>query len=407
LVSVCVVTFSPVYRDARVLRQVQALAPRFAVTAIGYGTRPESFPPDVVWHSLDDEAVGPPTRLRLSTRIRGRALFELKRVVRFVLLGLVGRIVPPVNAFVLWQKDAHRRARAIATDLRPDIVHANDWDALAVAGEVRRRTGASVVFDAHEYAPLEYANRLSWRIAEAPLRRYVLRRYARDADASMTVAGPIAERLRDEYGLQPIVVFNAPSLGTRPPRAATTDPARIRMIHHGGASRDREPERMIHALALSDDRFTLEFMLLGDAGYISQLQDLAARVAPGKVTFRDPVHTDAIVDTLRAYDLGLYILPPNNYNHRIAMPNKFFDFLVAGLAVCIGPSEAMADIVNRYGCGVVAPSFEPRNVAVALNALDAPTLCRLQDASLHAAATEFNADAQMAKMLTLYQELAS
>ena len=34
--------------------------------------------------------------------------------------------------------------------------------------------------------------------------------------------------------------------------------------------------------------------------------------------------------------------------------------LIVGLAVCIGPSPAMADVVRRYGVGVTAPTFDPR-----------------------------------------------
>ena len=91
------------------------------------------------------------------------------------------------------------------------------------------------------------------------------------------------------------------------------------------------------------------------------------------------------------YDIGLYLLPPTNFNHRYALPNKFFEFIQGRLAVAIGPSPEMAAIVRHYGCGVVAPTFEPESLAAELNALDAAAIAGFKHAS-HRAAAELCAE---------------
>jgi hypothetical protein len=38
----------------------------------------------------------------------------------------------------------------------------------------------------------------------------------------------------------------------------------------------------------------------------------------------------------------------------------FVEFIQARLAVAVDPSPEMARLVQRYGCGVVAPDFPPK-----------------------------------------------
>jgi len=97
-------------------------------------------------------------------------------------------------------------------------------------------------------------------------------------------------------------------------------------------------------------------MLVGSVSYIEQLRKLAAQLAPNRIFFHDPVPPAQIVQQIQRYDVGLYLLEPSNYNRAMGTPNKLFDFIAAGLGVCIGPSPAMAELVHQYGIGVVAPA---------------------------------------------------
>lgn len=108
---------------------------------------------------------------------------------------------------------------------------------------------------------------------------------------------------------------------------------------------------MIDTIRLCDRRYHLSFMLVGDEGYIRHLRIYADRVAPGRVTFLDPVAPDQIMPKIASFDMGIYLLQPTNYNSSIALPNKLFDFIHAGLAVCVGPSPGMAAFVRE--CGAV------------------------------------------------------
>jgi hypothetical protein len=98
-----------------------------------------------------------------------------------------------------------------------------------------------------------------------------------------------------------------------------------------------------------------------------------------------------LVSMANAYDVGLFLLPPNNLNRRYALPNKFFEFVQARLAVAVGPSPEMAALVRRHGLGVVAADFTPEALAAELNSLDADQIAGFKLAS-DAAACELSAE---------------
>jgi hypothetical protein len=145
-------------------------------------------------------------------------------------------------------------------------------------------------------------------------------------------------------------------------------------------------------------------LISNDMGYVNQLKILAERIVPGRVIFHEPVFPQDIVRRISQYDIGFYLLEPNNYNNEMALPNKFFDFVAAGLAVCIGPSPSMANMVQEYGFGCVAPSYKPREVADVLNHLTEDQIEAMRSASLRAS-EKIHAEAEMGKLVKLFGRL--
>ena len=169
------------------------------------------------------------------------------------------------------------------------------------------------------------------------------------ADATITVAQPIAYRYKEEFGFDPVVIMNAPE--KIPLSHQEIQDSSIKLIDHGGASSIRNPELMIESIARCE-RHSLHFMFI-QSDYVEELKRSASTLAPGRVFFHDPVPPEDITKEISQYDVGFFLIPPTNYNYHFCLPNKFFDFICAGLAVCIGPSPSMAEMVKKYGLGVV------------------------------------------------------
>jgi glycosyltransferase involved in cell wall biosynthesis len=289
-----------------------------------------------------------------------------------------------------------------------DAVLANESQAGWVAWQVRAgsKRGFPIVLDAHEYEPLEVEYSHLWMLTVAPLKSYFFNRYARDMDTFITVCQPIAERYRSEYGLRPVVILNAPEFQPgllRQPHSV--DPNRLRLIHHGQSGSARRLETMIFALAQCEPRYSLHFMLTdNDSPYSRKLRKLGDRLAPRRVFFRDPVPVEDVTTTISAYDIGFCFVAPTNYSYAMSMPNKFFESMAAGLAVCIGPSPAMAQVVREYDMGCIAGSFEAADLATTLNALTVDRVIAMRRAALEAA-RNLNADVEMAKLVDLFANL--
>ncbi len=382
--KLCILSLSPIHQDGRVLREIEYAAREYDVTVVGWG-RLDKERPHVVMRPVQRVVMPPAQRFMQAARMLG------------------GRITRRAFEQWYWAKPDHHQALQVVIDARPDLIHANEAIALPIAIAAARQTGAKVLFDAHEYSPEHRANSLWWRVLAQPLYTYIIAAYAPRADAMITVESHIARRYETTFGVQVDVILNAPAYQQLPFRP--TVPDRIHLIHHGGAIRERRLETMIDVLARLDERYHLDFMLMPDAGgYLNKLKALATRMAPERIRFRPPVAPDAIAQTINAYDMGLFLIPPVNFSYQMALPNKFFEFIMAGLAVAIGPSPAMAALVEAYGVGVVAEDFEPASLARQLNALAAADIDAMKQRSLQAA-TELNAETEMKKLLDIYARL--
>jgi hypothetical protein len=154
---------------------------------------------------------------------------------------------------------------------------------------------------------------------------------------------------------------------------------------------------MIEMMRYVDSRFTLTFMLMeNDAGYMRELKEAASSIR--SIDFIKPVPMLDICRSINSYDIGIYLLPPKNFNQKYALPNKIFEFIQASLVVAIGPSPEMASIVKRYSCGIVADTFDPREMANRLNGLTEENVRLIKGAS-EVAARELNYDTSRRTLL--------
>jgi glycosyltransferase involved in cell wall biosynthesis len=371
--SVCIISLSIfIAHDGRVLRQIDYLSKEYDLHVIGYGPIPQKYVgiPNITWHELPSKMLGFP-------------LSSINFISRLIQAPFFPRSHP---------------AFRVASQLHCDAFHVNNWDSLPFAALAAKQNHAKLVLDIHESVDALY---WGWI---APIVRKIMRKYSDQIDASTTVVSQLADQNR-EFGLDPLVVLSVPEKAKFTTEFRDTEQKKIRLVYHGPATPGRTTDLMINALALSDPRFKLSLILTNpETKYAYYLRDLAERTAPGRVSFYPAVAPSEIVAAIAQYDIGLFPLPPKNYNYLITLPNKLFEFMAAGLAVCIGPSPSMSDIVDQYQCGVIASSFEPSDIAHVLNSTSAEQWNEMRKASLKAAEV-LNAENEMGKVLDIYQSL--
>lgn len=267
---------------------------------------------------------------------------------------------------------------------------------------VKISNGAKIIFDAPEYFPGEFNDKLWWRLFVQKYHICLCKTYLRQADAVITVCDTIADEYRKNFGIKADVITNAsPYYDLNP---SDVDERHIKIIHHGAAISSRKIELMIDTMKYTDERFTLDLMLVPThSSYLKYLQ----RKGEGRtnVRFCSPVATDEIISHLNdRYDIGLYLLPSAGFNNSHALPNKFFEFIQARLALAIGPSAEMASFVKNYDCGIIAADFTPKEMAKELNGLTKDKIIYYKKQS-HLAANALSADENKKKLETIFERI--
>lgn len=352
-----ILSFSPIASDARVLKQVELFTPDYEVTTCGYGPAPAG----VVAH-LEIDAQ------ERAWKLEPRALLTRR----------YGR--------VYWSNRAVVAAGKLLTGRAFDVVFANDADTVPLALSLAPARGVHV--DLHEYAPRQKEDLLRWRLFVAPYVRWLCRQ-VRGARSVTTVADGIAREYERKFGFRADVVTNASPAAVLEPQPVR---APIRLVHSGVALASRHLEIMCDALALTHADVTLDlFLMPNDPKYLATLQ--ARAQSDPRIRVNAPLPYPELIRTLNTYDVGVFVLPPVNFNYAMALPNKFFDFVQARLGVIIGPSPEMARLVHAHDVGQVIGDFTAASLAAALDQLTPEKVTKWKQRS-DAAAHELSAEHQ-------------
>ena len=279
--------------------------------------------------------------------------------------------------------------RAIAAAHRrqdPAFITVHDLCLLPVALAIRHH--GRVLFDAREYYPRHYEDLWWWRLLYQPLNVALCRKYLARADHIVTVSQRFASEYAREFGVHCEVLPSLPVPVACKPQPV--DPDRLRMVHHGLASRSRRLEDMIRMMDRLPRRFSLDLILKpNDQGYVDQLTAMCKKRPNVRVL--PPLAFSQLVVATNAYDIGLFLMPPVSFNLRFTVPNKLFEFVQARLMVAIGPSLEMTPYVRAHDLGVVAEDFDPVTLARALAGLSAADVARFKE-NAHRAAAVLNSD---------------
>ena len=380
LKRVCILSFSNLTYDRRVLRQIEAARQEFEVDVIAYG---EWTPPEGVrFFSVKRSDVSP--------------------LVKYPLL-LGGKFFPGLMDTYFWQKPAYREALAILKRERYDLIHANDWDALPVAGKAVAETGAKMLFDAHEYSLAQNAERPWWRFWIMPFRDVIFHQYGPRASAMTTVSPGLQDLYREHFGWEMTLIRNVPDY--TPVAFRPTDPQDIKLVHLGGAMPARALKDFIQMVPLLDSRFTLHLILLPVfPQYLAELKILAEQTAPGRIIFHEPQLPAKLFNYLTQFDVGIPLIRALHDNYQNMLPNKFFDFVMAGLGIVVAPLPMMTPYLEQYGNGIAAAEQDYHAVADVLNALTAGQVDAFKHASLKMA-KEVNAGVEMARLMEMYHKI--
>ncbi|MHB8656856.1 MAG: glycosyltransferase family 4 protein [Solirubrobacteraceae bacterium] len=292
--------------------------------------------------------------------------------------------------------------------MRPDAIHAHDAAMLLPGLIGARLTRARLIYDSHELAAgVPYREPL-WAGVVRSLERVVVPR----CDAVITVSDGIADRLRATYRLldRPTVLRNVSALrreGNGGLRAGLgISQATPLVLHQGAPAPYRGCDVLVDAVARLDG-VCLAFLGDPEPGYGETLR--ARIVALGlsdRVRMLPSVPLPDLLDHTAEADVGVTLLQDTCENHRLALPNKLFEYVAAGVPIVASELPEIRRLIEAYGIGWCAAPADPGAVAdalrVALRHRGDPEL----KARIASAAAELTWSGEQRQLLDLYDRLA-
>lgn len=308
-------------------------------------------------------SVLPDTLVRAGSRTARRALRAID-VLRV-------HVVPSHAYASYWTlNDRFRKLYDLAAQHRVDIWLANDWTALPIARRLAAEQGVPYAYDTHELAVDEYAQHLVWRLTQRPVIAAVERDGIAGSAVTSCVSQGIADRLHELYRLpdKPLLIRNMPRYEAHP---YTPCGETIEVLYHGVVNVGRGLEACIDSVVLWRPEFRLTIRGPGPADY---LEALAARIKTAglsdRVMLAPAVPMIDLVREAARFDIGLFALPGHSKQNVHVLPNKFFEYTMAGLALCVSDLPEMTALLRQHDLGRSIPDVTPQAIAVAINDLD-------------------------------------
>ena len=310
---------------------------------------------------------------------------------------------PEFAESIYWSWPNIQQMFAAAADIKADLWLANDWTALPVAARLAQANGGLYVYDTHEFAVNEYAQRWQWRLLYRPIVRQVEKRYIADAKVISTVSSGIADALEKLYKLpvKPAVIRNAPQFSQSYFRPTGE---RIRLLYHGIVAPGRGLEEAIDSVPLWRDEYTFHIRGPGDAVYLQSLRDRIRSLGlEQRVMMLPPVAMIDLVERAREFDVGFFALKGHSLQNEFVLPNKFFEYTMAGLALCVSDLPEMTRLCQQYKHGVVFKGLEKETIAATVNGLTREVIDRMKHAAI-AASPQLCWGNESERMLALYTQ---
>jgi len=246
-------------------------------------------------------------------------------------------------------------------------VHCNDLNALPIGYLLKKlsKREVKVIYDCHEYE----TERDGMSSGVKKILKFFERRLIMYADAVITVSDAIANCYSQDYGIRkPSLVLNCPNYQSIGDNDIFRNELGIPQdkkvfLYQGGLKSGRGIELLVEAFKQSRrEDCVIVFMGFGPLEQFIQEQQCSA------IFFYPAVSPSILLNYTASADYGVSFIEDTCLSYRYCLPNKMFEYLMAGLPVLTSNLREMKQLVETHNLGVVA---DDNTVEGFVNALSA------------------------------------
>jgi glycosyltransferase involved in cell wall biosynthesis len=142
--------------------------------------------------------------------------------------------------------------------------------------------------------------------------------------------------------------------------------AKLNLVYAGAIGYANHLESLLDAIKLIDSplKEKVHFFVIGDGGFRTSLEVRVIELGLSEsVSIVDPVPKTLLFQALCVFDAGMLLLRDVPDFREGTSPNKFFDYLAAGLPVLANFQGWIASLLDDRGAGLSCPSGSPEYLA--------------------------------------------
>jgi glycosyltransferase involved in cell wall biosynthesis len=291
-----------------------------------------------------------------------------------------------------------------------DVYHAHEDNALFSCYFAAILRHKPLIFDSHEL-PLVSPQVTRWHLLHVLAVR-VLRRMIARCDAVISPSPPLTRELQKSYGVQGAILLRnlspyQPAISSNKLRQRLCIDSHTRIaLYQGYLSRDRGLGIIIQAAHFLAPNTMI--VLMGKGEDQADLQTLIEQEGVAEcVKILPAVPYAELLNWTASADVGLIIYRAASPNVPMMLPNKLFEYLMAGVPVLASPLEAVVEIVEAYDVGRIVTSQQPEEIGQAINNLlaDEEARAHMRTNALAASLHHLSWEKESEKLIQLYQDV--
>lgn len=240
------------------------------------------------------------------------------------------------------------------------ILLANDLDALLPNYLLAKKLSIPLVFDSHEIFSEMPA--VQGKMSQK-LWRFLQDKMVPNLKFMITASGSYAKWFQKKYGIEPVVVQNAPRKIDFQIEISENNPKVL--LYQGALNPFRAIDKAILAMHHLDN---VIFKIAGDGPKKKEYEDLVLKEKlQDKVQFLGKLIPEDLRKITLTADIGMSIEENGGESYEFSLPNKVLDCIQARVPLILSPLPEMLNIKNQFDVGEIIKNHQPENIAKAIN----------------------------------------
>jgi glycosyltransferase involved in cell wall biosynthesis len=251
---------------------------------------------------------------------------------------------------------------------KAQLLVANDLDTLFPNYYFSKRRKINLIYDSHEIfceVPELQHNPLKKSIWERMEKAIVPK-----IKYGITVNQSIADWFNKKYKTNFKVVRNIPDkiyvdrIKSKEELRLPLD-KKIILLQGAGINIQRGAEEAVEAMQHINHAILL---IIGSGDAIEQLAVIKKQLAlEGKVIILPKMKAQELYHYTCNADIGLSLDKATNLNYQYSLPNKLFDYAIAGVPILASPLTEIKSFIEKYNIGICIDNHNPKHIAEKIN----------------------------------------